>query len=121
MRDEPFGKQQWNGIKLNFLWKGAFVIKASPSLRKQNQIKTIHSSLKIEGNTLTQSQITDIIENKQVIGPPKDIKEVQNAIAVYEAIGSLQFHSLRSFLKAHKMLMEGLLESPGTFRKKVSE
>jgi Fic family protein len=52
----------------------------SPQLRKQNKIKTIHSSLRIEGNTLTQEQVTAIVENKKVIGPKKDVLEVLNAI-----------------------------------------
>lgn len=96
----------------------AFLIKTSPKLRKQNRIKTIHSSLKIEGNTLTQAQITAIIENKRVLGPAKDIAEVQNAIAVYDAITSFKFDTLGSYLKAHKMLMVGLIDNPGVLRKK---
>ncbi|MFT7249845.1 MAG: Fic family protein [Arcticibacterium sp.] len=94
----------------------SFIVKSSPSLRKQNQIKTIHSSLQIEGNTLTEQQITAILENKRVIGPSKDIKEVQNAIRVYETIEDYKFDSISSFLKAHKILMDGLIERPGTFR-----
>ena len=50
-----------------------FPNKPSPQLRKQNQIKTIHSSLQIEGNTLSEDQITTLLENKRVIGPHKDI------------------------------------------------
>ena len=95
----------------------SFLVKSSPSLRKQNQIKTIHSSLQIEGNTLTEQQITAILENKRVIGPSKDIKEVQNAIKVYDTISDYKFASVKSFLKAHKTLMDGLVESPGGFRK----
>lgn len=53
-----------------------FLDRSSPQLRKQNQIKTIHSSLRIEGNTLTQEQITALLEEKRVIGPKKDIEEV---------------------------------------------
>lgn len=96
----------------------SFLVKSSPELRKQNQIKTIHSSLQIEGNTLTKQQITAILENKRIIGPSKDIKEVQNAIKVYNTITDYQFDSVQSFLKAHKILMNGLVESPGTFRNK---
>jgi len=95
----------------------SFLIKSSPSLRKQNQIKTIHSSLQIEGNTLTEQQITAILENRRVIGPSKDIKEVQNAVKVYKSIVDYKFDSINSFLNAHKTLMEGLIENPGVFRK----
>lgn len=55
----------------------------NPKLRKQNQVKTIQSSLSIEGNTLSEEQITSIIENKRVVGCEKDIKEVLNALDVY--------------------------------------
>lgn len=95
----------------------SFLIKSSPSLRKQNQIKTIHSSLQIEGNTLTEQQITAILENKRVIGPTKDIKEVQNALKVYENIRAYKFDSINSFLEAHQTLMEGLIDHPGAYRK----
>jgi len=96
----------------------AHLSKPSPELRKRNRIKTIHSSLEIEGNTLTIEQITAIIENKRVIGPKKDILEVQNAIAVYDYIDKLDAYSFKSFCKAHSILMEGLIESAGRLRNK---
>lgn len=93
-----------------------FIEKPSPILRKQNKIKTIHSSLKIEGNSLSQEQVTAIIENKRVIGPKKDIQEVMNAIKVYDQLSTFDPDSSISFLKAHGMLMEGLIENPGKYR-----
>ncbi|MDN3676296.1 Fic family protein [Flavobacterium paronense] len=94
-----------------------YLTKQSPQLRKQNRIKTIHSSLKMEGNTLTIEQITALIENKRVIGPEKDVIEVLNAIKVYEKLHSYTFSSDKSFLKAHLELMNGLIESAGKYRK----
>ncbi len=94
-----------------------YLTKQSPQLRKQNRIKTIHSSLKIEGNTLTEEQITALIDNKRVIGPEKDVLEVLNAIKVYEKLDSYKFSSDKSFLKAHLELMNGLIESAGKYRK----
>lgn len=95
-----------------------YLVKTNPSLRKQNQIKTIHSSLSIEGNTLSEEQITAIIENKRVVGPQKDIIEVLNALEVYKNINSLKHHSEKDFLKAHKMLMKDLIEISGKYRTK---
>ena len=94
-----------------------YLTKQSPQLRKQNRIKTIHSSLRIEGNTLTEEQITALIENKRVIGPEKDVLEVLNAIKVYEKLDSYKFSADKSFLKAHLELMNGLIESAGKYRK----
>nr|WP_298004931.1 Fic family protein [uncultured Flavobacterium sp.] len=94
-----------------------FLIKTNPSLRKQNQIKTIHSSLSIEGNTLTEEQITAIIENKRVVGPEKDILEVLNALEVYKNINKLKPESEKDFLKAHKLLLQKLINEPGKYRK----
>ena len=94
----------------------AHLHKPSPELRKRNRIKTIKASLEIEGNTLSEEQITAIIENKRVLGPKKDIIEVVNAIAVYDALPDFKPHSLKSFLKAHKMLMKDLVEKPGKLR-----
>jgi len=88
----------------------------SPKLRKQNRIKTIHSSLKIEGNTLTEEQITALLENKRVIGPKKDVLEVLNAIKIYENLEEYNPLNETSFLKAHKNLMENLIENAGKYR-----
>jgi Fic family protein len=89
----------------------------SPLLRKQNRIKTIHNSLKIEGNSLTEDQITALLENKRVLGPEKDIIEVRNAISVYEKLSSFNYQKEKDFLQAHKTLMIGLMEKPGKYRK----
>lgn len=94
-----------------------YLNKQSPQLRKQNRIKTIHSSLQIEGNTLTEEQITALIENKRVIGPKKDVLEVLNAIMVYDKLEEYKFSSDKNFLKAHFELMNGLIESAGKYRK----
>ena len=90
--------------------------KPSPKLRKQNRIKTIHSSLKIEGNTLTEEQITALLENKRVIGPKKDVIEVLNAIKIYENLEIYNPSDEKSFLKAHQNLMESLIEDVGKYR-----
>jgi len=94
----------------------SFIDKPSPQLRKQNKIKTIHASLKIEGNTLTQEQITAIVENKRVIGPKNDVLEVLNAIKVYDSLTTFKPISSKSFLSAHKLLMNELIEKPGRYR-----
>ncbi|GAB1395551.1 Fic family protein [Saprospiraceae bacterium] len=94
-----------------------YLIKTNPTLRKQNQIKTIHSSLRIEGNTLTEEQITAIIENKRVVGPEKDITEVINALGVYKNINKLKPHNEKDFLKAHKLLLKNLITNSGKYRK----
>lgn len=50
-----------------------------PHLRKNNRIKSIHSSLKIEANSLSLSQVRDVINGKLVFGEAKEIQEVKNA------------------------------------------
>jgi len=85
-------------------------------LRKLNRIKTIQSSLQIEGNTLTINQVTALLENKRVMAPEKDIREVKNAIVVYDQLEKLNSVSLPSFLKAHAILMKGLVSSAGKIR-----
>ena len=85
-------------------------------LRRNNRIKTIQSSLEIEGNTLTIEQVTSIVENKRVIAPKKDILEVKNTIAVYDKIDKLDPYSFKSFCKAHSILMKGLIDSAGKLR-----
>lgn len=98
--------------------KANFLHKPSPQLRKYNKIKTIHSTLSIEGNTLTEEQITAILEDKIVIGSQKDINEVINANRVYDRIKKFNPESSKSFLEAHKVLMAGLINNPGRYRSK---
>jgi Fic family protein len=96
--------------------KSLMLVKPEARLRKQNRIKTIHSSLSIEGNTLGLDNVTALLENTHVIGPKKDILEVQNAIKAYDMLNELNAFSINDFLKAHKILMQGLVENPGKFR-----
>lgn len=94
----------------------AHLSKPPTELRKKNRIKTIQSSLEIEGNTLSLEQITAIIENKRIIGPKKDILEVKNAIEVYNFLDKLNPYSFESFCEAHRILMNGLIENAGKLR-----
>jgi Fic family protein len=96
----------------------AHLSKPPTELRKRNRIKTIQSSLEIEGNTLNLEQVTAIIDNKPVIGTKKDILEVKNAIIVYDKLDEFQPYSISSFCNAHRILMNGLIESPGELRSK---
>lgn len=88
----------------------------SPQLRRENRIRTIHASLAIENNTLSLEQVTDIIDGKPVIGPPRDIQEVRGAVAAYEKLDAWQAHSLRDLLAAHSLLMHDLVDNPGKLR-----
>jgi Fic family protein len=92
--------------------------KPTTELRKKNRIKTIKFSLEIEGNSLSEEQVTAIIANKRIIAPVKDILEVQNAIKVYELLNSLNPFKLKDLEKAHRILMHNLIEQPGRFRSK---
>ena len=94
-----------------------YLNKQTPQLRKENKIKTIHSSLQIEGNTLSEQQITAIIDNKKVVGSEKDILEVINAIEAYDKLSAYSAKSENSFLSAHKLLMKDLISNPGKYRK----
>jgi Fic family protein len=96
----------------------AHLYKPPTELIKKNRIKTIQSSLEIEGNSLSIEQITAILENKKVIAPKKDILEVKNAIIVYDRLNEYKPFSLTSFCKAHEILMKGLIDNPGKIRSK---
>ena len=86
-------------------------------LRKANRIKTIHSSLAIEGNTLTEGEVRDIIDGKNVVAPIKQIQEVKNAIATYELYPTLNPFSVKDLLKAHGVMMQALVDDAGRFRR----
>lgn len=81
----------------------------SPHLRRENRIRTIHSSLAIEHNSLSLEQVTAILDGKRVLGNPNEIKEVQNAYEAYELMLRLDPSSVDDLLKAHKLMMNGLV------------
>ena len=85
-------------------------------LRKANKIKTIHSSLAIEGNTLDEEQVRDIMNGKTVVAPLRQIQEVKNAIATYEAFPRLDAFKEKDLLKAHGMMMQALINNAGRYR-----
>lgn len=85
-------------------------------LRKENRIRSIQSSLAIENNSLSIEQVTDIIDGKRVLGPLKDIHEVQNAYNAYEKAFQLDPYSADDFLLAHQLLTTDLVKQSGQFR-----
>lgn len=87
-----------------------------PHLRRENRIRTIHSSLAIEHNSLSLEQVTAILDGKRVLGNPNEIKEVQNAYDAYELMLRLNPASVDDLLKAHKLMMNGLVSENGKFR-----
>ena len=86
-------------------------------LRRANQVRTIQASLAIEGNTLSEEQVSEILDGKHVIAPLGQIQEVKNAIAVYDIAEKLNPFSVDDLLRAHGMMMAALMEHPGEFRR----
>ncbi len=85
-------------------------------LRRINRIRTIQGSLAIEGNTLSEAQITAIIEGKRVMAPPKEIQEARNAIKAYEQLECWQATDEIHLMQAHRLLMTGLMDDAGDYR-----
>lgn len=85
-------------------------------LRKANRIKTIHSSLAIEGNTLSEDDVRDIIDGKNVVAPIRQIQEVKNAIKTYELYPTLDAFKEKDLLKAHGVMMQSLVDDAGHYR-----
>ena len=88
----------------------------TPRLRRENRIRTIQASLAIENNTLTLEQVTAVIEGKRVLGHPREIQEVRNAFAAYEAMGEWAPTSQADLLTAHALLMASLVDEVGKYR-----
>lgn len=88
----------------------------SPMLRKANRIKTIHSSLAIEHNTLSLKQVTDIIDGKHVLGAPNEIQEVKNALQAYQLMSQLDAFKEKDLLRAHELMMLALVDNAGCYR-----
>ena len=85
-------------------------------LRRINRIRIIHGSLAIEGNTLSETQITAIVEGKRVIAPPREVQEVKNALAAYDRFDSWKPEVEKDLLEAHRLQMSGLIDEAGVYR-----
>lgn len=96
--------------------EGFQLLSADLRLRRQNKIKTVRSSLAIEGNTLSEDQIADIIDGKLVVGDQREILEVKNALVVYDIIGDLNPMKEDDLLRSHELLMKGLIPDAGRYR-----
>lgn len=85
-------------------------------LRRINRIRTIHGSLAIEGNTLSEAQITAILDGKRVIAPPREVMEARNALAAYDRFERWNPEAEKDLMEAHRILMAGLIDDAGAYR-----
>lgn len=92
-------------------------LEAKPHLRKNNRIKSIHSSLKIEANSLSLGQVRDVINGRMVLGEQKEIQEVKNAYAAYECLADINPYSIEELKKLHGVMTKYLVDESGDFRK----
>ena len=89
----------------------------TPQLRRGNRIRSIQASLAIENNTLSVEQVTAVLDGKRVLGLPREIQEVRNAFAAYEAMPGWNPASRADLLAAHGRLLHGLIDDAGHFRR----
>lgn len=93
------------------------VYKQQLHLRKNHRLRSIQSSLAIENNSLSLEQVTDVVNGRRVLAPPKEIQAVKNAYAAYEHIPHLSPYAVADFLHAHHLMMQGLIDDAGHFRR----
>lgn len=89
----------------------------TPRLRRENRIRSIQGSLAIEQNSLSLDQVSAVIRGRRVLGSPREIQEVRNAFAAYEALPNWSPTDMNDLLAAHRLLMAGLVDEPGVFRR----
>ena len=87
-----------------------------PYLRRNNRIRSVHSSLAIEANSLSLDEVRSVINGQPVIGPEKEIREVRNAYAAYEMLGSFDPFSLDDLKKLHAVMTDQIVNDSGSFR-----
>ncbi|MBP3412599.1 MAG: Fic family protein [Oscillospiraceae bacterium] len=92
-------------------------MEAKPHLRKNNRIKSIHSSLRIEANSLSLGQVRDVINGKAVLGAQEEIQEVKNAYAAYEKLSEIDPYSIRDLKRFHGIMTKYIVEESGNFRR----
>jgi len=85
-------------------------------LRREARVRTVHGSVAIEGNALSEEQVSAILEGKRVVGPLRDVQEVRNAVAAYDRCEDWEPTSEADLMVAHEVLMAGLMDTPGRYR-----
>lgn len=96
------------------LWKD---LETKPHLRRNNRIRSIHSSLKIEANSLSLNDVRDVINGHLVLGEQKEIQEVKNAYAAYEELTKFDPFSIEDLKRLHRIMTQYTIEESGTFRR----
>lgn len=91
-------------------------LKKMPVLRRNNRIRSIHSSLAIEANSLSLEQVKDVIDGKTIIGPQREIQEVKNAYNAYEIMKELNPFSMKDLKKSHRIMTYLTVKESGKFR-----
>jgi Fic family protein len=94
-------------------WSARQDVLPSPHLRRENRIQTIQASLAIEQNSLSLEQVTALFDCQRVLGPARDIQEMRNAIAAYDALPRWYPSNPQHLLEAHGLLLAGLIDAPG--------
>jgi Fic family protein len=90
--------------------------KRNIKLHRENRVRSIYSSLAIEGNSLTLGEVTAVIDGKLIAGKQAEVKEVKNAFEAYDKIMTFDPYQLKDFLKAHMLMTQGLVKESGKFR-----
>lgn len=92
-------------------------LESKPHLRKNNRIRSIHSSLRIEANSLSLGQVRDVINGKLVLGEQREIQEVKNAYAAYEELSKIDPYNIQELKRLHGIMTKYTVEESGVFRK----
>ena len=92
-------------------------LESRPHLRRNNRIRSIHSSLKIEANSLSLNEVRDVLNGHLVLGDQKEIQEVKNAFAAYEKISEIDPSSMEHLKELHGIMTHLTVEESGAFRR----
>ncbi|SHJ04994.1 Fic family protein [Tessaracoccus bendigoensis DSM 12906] len=97
---------------------GAFEERSGQALelRRANRVGSVHSSTAIEGNRLSLAQVEAVADGLPVRAAPREVLEVENALAAYEALADLDPWNVADLLRAHRLLTVGLQPEAGEFR-----
>jgi len=96
-------------IKVNNKQKRKYMISKS-------KVRSIHSSLSIEANSLSLFDVENIKQNKRVLGKRDEVQEVKNAIEAYNQINTYDYKSENDFLKVKNIMTKYFDEDNGGYR-----
>lgn len=83
---------------------------------RQNLVRAIYASISEEGSVISEGEAADMLKGKLIANNLTELVKITNVHKAYEEIPSYDPYKIEDFLRAHKIITDGLIKEAGMFR-----